>query len=503
VLQWAAMEPETRAASSPLQEEIFPRDSSLALGRTGRREPRPRPEWILFALLLVCYGYFFYLGGQWAVESRMAFVRAVVERGQIEVDHYVFDRLGRLRFGDVAYVPARGHYYADKGVGPALLAIPVYAAAWHGLPALGIRDPAVVQAIGYYAVNLLCNALPAALLGVVFYRFLGFFTQNRGHRIWLTLAYGLGTIAFVYAVAFHSHQLCAVALFFSFALLVWMRHRGWKWWAAMLAGLSAAFAAITDHPTAVVSVMLLLYAAWVARRTGPGAAARAATVVIAAAVMLIPQMLYNNYCFGGPLKFPYAFEITPQFHAGMSRGLAGITWPQPAGIWGLTFGPRRGVFYNSPFLCFAIAGFALLFRERRWRAEAWLSLGTVVAVILLAAAFYMWWGGAVYGGRYVVPMLPFLAFPAILAMPRARAAFGVLAVISIAFSTAAAAASRVFSEDLPNPLVQGVFVNLAHRDLNFNLGMLLGLNGYATLLPLALIAAVLLAWLAAAVRERG
>jgi len=473
----------------------------------GERAGRRRPEWVLFALLLVCYGYFFYLGGQWAVESRMALVRAVVERGQIEVDAYVRDRQGELRFGDVAYVPERGHYYSDKGVGPALLAIPVWAAVWRGLPALGVRDPAVVQAVGYCIVNLLCNALPAALVGVVFFRFLGLFTQDRGRRVWLTAAYGLGTIAWVYAIAFHGHQPSATALFLSFALLVWMRHRGWRWWAAALAGLAAGFAAITDHLTASAMVMLLAYAVWAARhaageRAPAGVvAARAAPVVAAAAVMLVPQLLYNAYCFGGPLTFPYRYEVMPDIRAALTSGTQGFSLPRPEALWGLTFGPRRGIFYNSPFLFFSLAGLVLLLKERRWRAEALTALGAAATVLVLAAGFNIWWGGAVYGARYVAPVLPLLAFPAIRAMPRAMGAFRVLAVVSVAVTAAAVAAARIFPEDVPNPLVQGVLVELSQGTLNWNLGMLLGLSGYATLLPLAAAAGGLLAWLARAVRE--
>jgi hypothetical protein len=75
---------------------------------------------------------------------------------------------------------------------------------------------------------------------------------------------------------------------------------------------------------------------------------------------------------------------------------------------GYLFSPSKGVFWYSPILILA-AGAPFLLPRRNWR-EAWLPLVLTVgfAVIYAAVRGPLWHGGTGWGGRYTVPMTPFL-----------------------------------------------------------------------------------------------
>ena len=99
-----------------------------------REDPVPeRRRAVLIGLaLLCCYGYFFYLGGNWNVESRSAQIYALAEHGSLVIDDYPGLPEGG---GDAAEY--NGHFYSDKLIGPSLVGVPVYWLARRALSAAG------------------------------------------------------------------------------------------------------------------------------------------------------------------------------------------------------------------------------------------------------------------------------------------------------------------------------------------------------------------------------
>jgi hypothetical protein len=84
----------------------------------------------LFLILLVCYGYFLPKWADWGANSRADLVYAVVDKGTLAIDDY------HENTGDKACYPGPytletdtcvGHYYTDKSLGPSLIALPFYA----------------------------------------------------------------------------------------------------------------------------------------------------------------------------------------------------------------------------------------------------------------------------------------------------------------------------------------------------------------------------------------
>ena len=155
------------------------------------------------------------------------------------------------------------------------------------------------------------------------------------------------------------------------------------------------------------------------------------------------------------------------------------------------------MFLLSPFLLLAVYGFRLM-----WAAgQRWLVIltGGVTAVMLMYNASYVVWeGGWSIGPRHLIPMLPFLCVPVAWALermwhrPPSRAAAGSLVVASVVIVWIQTVGGWDFPADsIAHPLTQYSLPHLLRGELSLNVGMALGLDGLASLIPwLALVLAV-------------
>src|SRR5690606_10997887 len=176
---------------------------------------------------------------------------------------------------------------------------------------------------------------------------------------------------------------------------------------ALLVGFLLGYAFVTEYPVALMVVPIGLYALhgfWRRRQLAPLFWLAAGGLAVAAG-----WMWYNTTIFGGPLELGYSrSELwTDQHHTGFMS----LTLPTLDAAWGITFSAFRGLFLLAPWLLLAVPGFVLWWRERRLRAEWWLSLTIVLLIFLFNASSGMWWGGFAVGPRYLLPMLPFFVLP--------------------------------------------------------------------------------------------
>lgn len=193
-------------------------------------------SWLLFALLLLCYVYFFPRWADWGQNSKLDLTLAIVDQGTLMIDDYVHNT------GDYAYY--NGHYYSDKAPGTSFLGVLPYAAfklvaqtplmtglmdAIRANPALaetlrpegsGLLEDKVYQALALTVITFFVVSAPSALLGVVLYRLAGMFTQNRGYALLVAAVYGLATIAFPYSSILNGRQIAAALVTTSFYLLL-------------------------------------------------------------------------------------------------------------------------------------------------------------------------------------------------------------------------------------------------------------------------------------------
>jgi hypothetical protein len=475
----------------------------------------------LFLVLLISYIYFL---PRWAdpnQNSRLNMIVAAVDQGTLRIDDYVDNTVDYAKF--------EGHYYSDKAPGIALLGIPVYAAIKPFLnlsPISQILERAAYSdafvdtlnkagtglfinkihfAVAQIAATWVVISLPAALLGVLLYRFMGHFTLHEGHRLMVALIYGLATIAFPYAGALYGHQLVAFFLFTAFYLLFtgsssYSDDRASSFLARyrisnerlILSGFLLGWSVITEYPAAILAGLIFLYSLY---RLSDHR--RALWMVLGGLPPVLLAVALNLAMFRTPLPVGYRYsELWVEQH---STGFMSLVLPRPAALWGITFDPFRGLFFLSPVLLLALPGLYVLWNRRQWRAEFWLSTLGLVGFFLFNSASIMWWGGYSIGPRYLVPILPFLTWPLIMWLDHWGNRLWiyfltmVLTLWSFLLVWGETLGGQAFPPDTIRDTLGGyTWPHLRAGDIARNLGMILDLKGWMSLLPLTVVLTLLL-----------
>ncbi|MBK8716966.1 MAG: hypothetical protein IPN32_19770 [Deltaproteobacteria bacterium] len=480
---------------------------------------RHRATVLKLALLLVGTYAYFVPAPAWNQNSRFALTRALVERGStiIDPDHETT--------GDKSY--RDGHFYCDKAPGTSLAATVPYAIAFAlrvvaggeapgasvipqdpreatagRRPTLAQRQPgdrvvynrshrlalwfASVGSVGLLAVM---GALAAWALA---YRASGERVRV-ANACALTLA--LATPALPYATALYGHEACGALLLVATAALLLTPVRRASLGIAIVIGCALGFAVTTEYTAAPVAVVA---AAWWWWRQGLRSAG---WLAVGALPWVVVLATYHTVAFGSPWSTGYDWVYLPEFAAGMQVRY-GIAGPRPVVLLEILFGSYRGLFYVAPVLL--LAAWGLFARggphERLGRGATAFAAATAAYYLLLNAGYYMWDGGAAIGPRHVVPMLGLLALglvPAAMQLPHAFATLALVSAGQMLLATAAMPEAPPFG----NPLWEFALGHVLHREastdaLASNLGLLLGLPGVWSLLPLL----ALWAWGATLVR---
>lgn len=491
------------------------------------RDERNRRESIglaFFWLVILAYGFFVPSILSWNTESHLYPAFALVDRHTIRIDAY------QQGLGDKSYY--RGHYYTDKAPGLSFLAVPIYAAERLAFPTGKVTGFKLYKHIANYyyipervaylryGITYILVAIPSAALAILLWLFLLRLTGNLGWSLALAAIYALGTIAYVYSIWFFSHQICAVLLFSAF-LLLFYRLRGHPPDRRALlatggAGLLTGYSIISEYPTVVIGALIGLYLLAV---TGPAWQGRVRAAAAFVAGMLPPAALeigYNLSAYGKPLATGYNYVHSAAYHVHIHGGFLGLGSPSSYGIqpptltsiWEITLGSYRGIFLLNPVLLLFIPGVYFMWRRRDLRPEFWLCLAVVLLYFLLDASrppdTNGWSGGSSVASRHLTPMVPFMIVPVIFGIGNHtfRIALAVLGAMSVVIMFMSVSSTYLFPYTDHNPLVNEVLPNFFSGQIEPNWGYLLGkgigLVGFASLLPLFAIAAVLvgrLLWL--------
>lgn len=462
----------------------------------------------LFAALLLCFMYAFPRWADWNQNSRFDLVVAIVDHGTLSIDCCVDNT------GD--YAEFEGRTYSDKAPGLSFLAVPVYAVfeVLTRLPPIeasllrlsqgealkgtlretgtGLLLDKIRFFLGLVMSTLLVVAVPSALACVALFFFLRRWTEGRGARLAVTAAYALGSIAFPYSGNFYAHQLAAALLFAAF-VLVSRESRRWTRAEIAATGLLLGWAVICEYPAALIAGAI---GAMFAARLAPKR-----DLLWAALAASLPLLLcagYNFAIFGTPL--PVGYRYSALWQSRHAEGFVSLTYPRLPALWGLTFGPFRGLFLLSPVLLLAIPGVLRIWRSGRMRVELAVSVWAVLSFLAFNASSAMWWGGFAVGPRYLVPMLPFLAWPMVAAIDRpgaTRIAFAVTFALSLVLVGGLTWAEQQFPPDtIAFPWRDWAWPHLSSGNLARNAGMVVGLRGWRSLLPLlGGLAAIAALWL--------
>jgi hypothetical protein len=171
----------------------------------------------------------------------------------------------------------------------------------------------------------------------------------------------------------------------------------------LLADICGAAAVSFEFPVLVLWVIILCYRGRGYWRSAT--AARAAGILV---LFMLPQMVCNRIAFGSPFTMGYSLEVEESF-SGIREGLFGFTVPSIGTFYMIALSPERGLFFYMPWAVPALAGLWGRGGIRKALGEG-PGIPLVVAWLLLFSAQYARASGWAFGPRYLIPVIPFLAW---------------------------------------------------------------------------------------------
>ena len=464
-------------------DNFHKRERASAQGHSEASVPQKNLRPHLFPILLwlflvpfLSYSYFHHGQGD-NENSRMDLVLAIVERHTVSIDAYADNT------GDKGIF--KSHYYSTKAPGLALSAVPVVAMV------LALVHTGEVVKIAEYAATTLVVSLPTALAVACLFWIIVRLRYSVAAAVLTALVFGMGTPIFLYATVFWGHATTSAFLVFAFAALVEIadcRDGRFGWWGFVL-GASAGWATVVEYPSAVPAALLACVGLIYGYRHGRRVLIR---VIIAEAVgaLICAAILglYQWVAFGSPFHLGYQSSL---FRAtDMKAGFLGLTYPKWSALLGITFGLQRGIFLHSPVLLIACVGVILSLKNAQFQPLRVAAILIVVYFVLFNASYTNWWGGWSYGPRYLSPGLPFLCFglAEIWVRGRRTSRVGVIGLSLLGFATtlAGVATTHVWPKQEPFPVKSAMhaFFNGQLMGDRRNVGLVLGLHGLRSLLPL-------------------
>src|SRR5208282_130008 len=408
--------------------------------------------------------------------SRLDLLHALVVHRTVSIDAYQQNTPDKAVFD--------GRYYSDKAPGTAALALGPFllAAGLLKLARIGLdSDPGwLLSSWGACAgsIGIITACGGAALFGWLCRR-----VHTRSALV-TTLALFLGAAPLPYATMMFSHALVLGLLSIAIWAIArqggsgfqqpgsgtgrWLESHRWD----LLAGFASGWALASEYTAGIVLAGLLLW-------LGSQGWRRAVPFCLAAAPPLLLIPLYSWACFGSPFILPYSLNASfPQ----MKEGLYAIKSPDPETAFNLLFSPARGLFFWTPFLIIAGAGYSKLVHSDR--RLFWLTYAIpLLHIIVISGRTWDWSAGPTLGPRYLAPILPLLALPCALGVQRFPRLGIALAGYSILITTVATLtnASPPFPGH-PNPLFDLHIPMLLKGQLAPNLGTLCGLPPWLSVL---------------------
>jgi len=275
-----------------------------------------------------------------------------------------------------------GAYYSKKGITPSVALVPLVLLS-DLLPWLDTR-----------ATAMLFNPLVTAAIAICLYTFTGWLGYRPRTAFVVALLYGIATFAITYVKTLFGEPLAALLLLGALMAAYRYRQKG-GWRALAMAGLCVGWMAGVNLVYVAVVPVLGFYAL-----SGKPLSRRflghLTTYVLPVLVVLVLLGVYNWARFGSPLNTGYHFASGEGFNQ-----------PLLGGVYGLTLGSYRGLFWYNPVLLLAIPGWLML--RRQTGALAWLVLALVALQLFSFGAWWSWDGGIVWGPRFLLTVTSLLA----------------------------------------------------------------------------------------------
>ncbi len=450
---------------------------------------------LLGFLFLYCFPYFESMKSANEL-PRVYLTMAMVDEGTFAID------TGVERWGTTADMsPSGGHTYSNKAPGSSMLAIPAYLLLKFTKGLTG-SEPSLAEIT--WICRMVTGVIPTLLFLLVLWRFLRRFAGKPETRRLLLAGYALGSMAMTYSVIYVSHQLAAICIASAYIISVWVIEEGLdkKWMA--LVGLLAGCAPLVDYQAAFAGVPIAVYVVYHLLIKTQHKAWSILYAVIGAALPIATLLVYHAKAFGHPLRTGYAAsESFAHFH---QKGFLGMDKLRSEAFWGSFFSPDNGLVVLAPMFLLAIPGWFLMIKRKQWW-HLGITLNVAVIYILFVSSIVFWRGGWQVGPRYITAILPFLMVPIAVAAAWAErhwiaraAVIGLIGVGVFVYSLSSAIFPH-FPEKFKNPIFELVLPLMGDGHVPYNAGWLLGLRGFASLVPYLLVVIGTWVWVARPSKE--
>jgi hypothetical protein len=483
---------------------------ATAVTKTGANSER-RLDLVVGALLWLTYAWF-HQGGFSNQNTRFDLALALTFEHRSAIDTFAVNTIDKVLVG--------GHYYLEKAPGATYLALPVPLLAscfWSVGDLLG--EPWRADLL-LYAATVTSVSLLTAIAGVAFRRTLLLLNPDLDplDAVMATLAIFGGTLILPYATMLFGHACAASWITLGlYGLLRGAREQHSRWMAFGWFALGAVV--LTEYPAASVALGV-----GTAVLVAAPKATRIALLRTAAfgAIPCLGILLHNAISFGSPLAFGYGKLGNTAFATGMSRGFFGISVPSSSALVQLLLGTYRGLFFYSPLLGMTLAGYAFWPPELRRRLGGPLLAGAALLVLIVSGYTY-WQGGTCFGPRHLIALVPVLGLGAAFlpATYRRSPPTLLLALTSLGIALLGTVITPFVAEERLSPMTEAYLPLLQRGEVSIhplafltpameasyrhahyrafpmaalNLGELIGLRGWWSLLPLAVVWALSIRW---------
>jgi hypothetical protein len=250
-----------------------------------------------------------------------------------------------------------------------------------------------------FFTTLTC-AFAAALVCLIFWSLLRRFGLSRRGALWGACLLGFATPLWVYSRDYFAEPLFTACLVGTFYLL--MDHaRAAHAKQLVFAGLASSAGILTRVTFLPLCAIFAAYLALSSEQRRPGLR-RAAWYLAACVPGVVIQALLDAHRFGDVFSTGY--------HTAFDKG---FSLPLAKGLWWNLASPYRSIFLYAPVV--GIFGFGIAGFLRKHRAQAWLVTALAGAILLIYSKWWAWHGGWCWGPRFLLPAIPLLLVPGLVA----------------------------------------------------------------------------------------
>ena len=287
-----------------------------------------------------------------------------------------------------------GHYYANKAPGTILIGTVVFAVV-RGISSAfgtGSLDSTTIE-FQLYLVNFLVSVIPVALAGLALRRVALKLGASQRRATGLALLMVFATPFFPYQTQLWGHPTAASFAVFGVAAALRLDRRG-----AFTCGFCVGMAVLCDY---LAILWVILFGAWWAWKRPR----LVAVWVLGGVLPAVAFVAYHQTCFGSP--WALATDTTNEVFVDDDHAFGVLGVPQPDRVAALLVSRYRGLPLHVPLLLLTPVGLGFWWWRRRANREiVWLIAAGIGIYLVSNAAFNGWHAGSSAVARYQILALP-------------------------------------------------------------------------------------------------